>query len=218
LSFAHPNISLTVVIADDHTVVRAGLIGVLTADGRFAIVAEASDGLEAIAAAKHHKPGILLVDIAMPVITGLEVVEEVRRWSPDTKIAVMTGLQNRNILKFAIASGADGLFLKGDDLAELPDHLVAISQGETRLSPSVQSAISEPSIHDDLTRRERQIMFGLIHGGSTSELAARLGISINTINNHRNSLMQKLEVHSLAELMTLAVRDGLLESISHSEK
>lgn len=188
------------------------------ADGRFAIVAEASDGLEAIAAAKHHKPGILLVDIAMPVITGLEVVEEVRRWSPDTKIAVMTGLQNRNILKFAIASGADGLFLKGDDLAALPDHLVAISQGETRLSPSVQSAISEPSIHDDLTRRERQIMFGLIHGGSTSELAARLGISINTINNHRNSLMQKLGVHSLAELMTLAVRDGLLESISYSEK
>ncbi len=199
-----------------HAIVRAGLRGVLERDGRFVILADVEDGLKTIAATKKHRPDILIVDIAMPVITGLEVVEEICRWCPETKIVLMTGLQNPTIMKCAMASGAHGLLLKGDEIDRWPQLLCDIANGEMRVSKSVKAALDEPSIHDNLTKRERQILIGLIQGGSNGALAARLGISVNTVNNHRTSLMQKMGVHSLAELMTLAARDGLLEIVDHT--
>ncbi|VAV88031.1 hypothetical protein MNBD_ALPHA04-1719 [hydrothermal vent metagenome] len=216
MDIIHSQNPLRIVLGDDHAIVRAGLRGVLERDGRFTVLADAQDGLKTIAATKQHRPDILIVDIAMPVITGLEVVEEICRWCPDTKIVLMTGLQNPTIMKCAMASGAHGLLLKGDEIDRWPQLLCDIANGEMRVSRSVKAVLDEPSIHDSLTRRERQIFIGLIQGSSNGTLAARLGISINTVNNHRTSLMQKLDVHSLAELMTLAARDGLLEIVDHT--
>lgn len=206
----------SVIVADDHALVRQGVKGAIEAGEEFAVCAEAADGIQAIIQVKKHRPDLLVLDIAMPHSNGIEVIDEVHRWSPETKILVLTGLTTGGVLRQARQAGADGVFLKSDHIDELLGAARAIIAGREAFSPRVQRALDRPALGADLTPRERQVLQGLARGDSIAMIAERLGISANTADKHRTSIMRKLDVHSAGELMALAHREGLFEISRHT--
>lgn len=201
----------SVVIADDHMLVRKSIRDLLEGHESFEVVGEAEDGVAAVVAIKSLKPDLLILDAAMPKATGVEVIEEVRRWSPSTRIAVVTGVGSLQMLQHIVDAGVEGLFLKSEDFASWVGDLLDICEGERRLSEKAIAQVSQRLNEDSLTPRERQVLFGIARGESNQGIADRLGISPNTIDKHRTSIMRKLEVHSATELVTRAFRDGLLD-------
>lgn len=207
------------VVADDHAIVRAGLRAALETPGQIepdgiAVVAEAANGLEAIALARQHKPELLLLDVQMPLAGGVEVVVEVRRWSPETKIVVLTGVTAIGMISALVDSGVDGLFSKGDDNQELYLRLPNILRGQRYIAQRFVAALNEPPKGAQLTGRERQMLNMILGGHSNKEIAEILGISAKTVDKHRTSMMQKLDVHSVPQLMAFALREGLIDPAS----
>lgn len=205
------------VIADDHAVVRSGLRALLqsiplSAQRRFHIVAEAENGIQAIAAVKQHQPNLLLLDVSMPLAGGAEVINEIRRWSKHTKIAVFTGITASGALSGLVAADVDGLFSKTADEAELGTHLPLLLEGGQFISPSILRILESNNRVQDLTNRERQTLNMIITGKSNQEIAHALNLSEKTVGNHRTRLMAKLGVHSLAELIAYALETGLLST------
>ncbi|MEM7212642.1 MAG: response regulator transcription factor, partial [Pseudomonadota bacterium] len=137
---------VTVVIADDHDLTVRGMRSALQAHGGFEVVATASNGMDAIVAAKTHKPGVILLDMAMPEATGLEVFAEVRRWSPETRAAIITGSATPGLFAQLEAAGVDGLFLKNAPVSEICAGIVRIAKGERVISDDVQSAIDGAAV------------------------------------------------------------------------
>lgn len=209
--------ALTVVIADDHGVVRAGVRAMLERFGEVSgrsvsVIGEAGNGLEAIRQTKTLKPELLILDVAMPYARGIEVFSEVRRWAPDTRIAAMTGMTSAGLLKRLIDAGIDGVFLKGGPVEEFVDALPRLLGGEQVVAAQVAESVDGASDQESLTRRELQVLSLIVAGQSNQEVADALNISANTVNNHRASIMRKLNVHSMAELMAYALREGLLDA------
>ncbi len=208
--------TVRVVVADDHQIVRAGLRGALETPGvagmtPIRVVDEAGDGLAAIAAVKRHKPDLLLLDVSMPHAGGVEVMLEVRRWSPKTKVVVFTGISAPGLIGDLIESGVDGLFSKAADNAEMFAKLPLILRGGRHIAQVFLDRLDDQPSRPRLTDRERQTLNMIIAGRSNKEIAAGLGISIKTVDKHRSSLMQKLEVSSVAQLMALALKEGLID-------
>lgn len=200
----------TAVIADDHPMIRQGLAQMLQTAG-ITIVAEAGDGLEAIAMVRRHKPTLLLLDIAMPYARGIEVFGDARRWSPETRIVVFSGMTSAGLIGELAQAGADGIFLKREDLSALAASIPAILRGEKARGPGVEALI-ESAGKTDLTLREREVLGLVVQGMSNRDIGDRLGISAKTVDNHRSNLMRKINVHSVAELMSFAMREGLLDT------
>ncbi|WP_127557172.1 LuxR C-terminal-related transcriptional regulator [Nioella ostreopsis] len=204
------------VIADDHAIVRAGLRtaletpGMVETDG-IAVVAEAGDGLQAISAVRQHRPQLLLLDVQMPHAGGLEVLLEARRWSPETKIVILTGVMSVGKISELVSSGVDGLFSKGEDNTELYRQLPNILRGRRHIAASLVAMLEDAPDAPDLTARERQTLNLIVAGQSNKEIAETLGISAKTVDRHRTSLMQKLDVHSVAQLIAYALREGLID-------
>lgn len=206
----------TAVIADDHAIVRAGLRGALETpelienDG-IEVVAEAENGIEAIAAVRQHRPHLLLLDVSMPAAGGVEVLVETRRWSPDTRIVVFTGITAVGLVSELVEAGVDGIFSKAasNDLmyAKLPE----ILRGGRHIADSFLEILEQQPKRSPLTDRERQTLNMIVAGRSNREIAEALGISIKTVDKHRTSLMQKLGVRSIAQLLALALREGLID-------
>ena len=195
-------------IADDHAIVRSALRQLLEAIDGVEVVAEAGDGLSAIAQTKQLKPDLLLLDVTMPHAGGLAVLGEVLRWSPATRVAIVTGVSAHGTLAELRNCGAIGVLLKTASPAELDHGLRRIIAGESYVSP----ALSESPLGHALaalTAREGQILSLVAQGRSAGEIATLLNISAKTVDNHRTNLMRKLDVHSAAELAALAVREGL---------
>lgn len=184
----------------------------LQATGHVTIVAEAENGLEAISLVRQHRPGVLTLDIAMPYAQGIEIYGEVRRWSPDTRIIVFTGLTAIGLLSELVAAGVDGLFMKRGDPAHFADGLKLILRGAKVISPDVLALLEDRETSVELTARERQILSLIATGCSNKEIATRLGLSLKTVDNHRTNLMRKLDAHSVAELLSYALREGLLDT------
>lgn len=203
---------MTAVIADDHALVRAGIKEILGATGRVEVVAQAENGFEAISMVRQHKPDLLTLDIAMPYAQGIEIFGEVRRWSPETRIIVFTGLTATGLLSELVAAGVDGLFMKRGDPAHLEDGIRLILRGAKVISPEVLELLEDKESNIELTDRERQILSLIATGCSNKEIAERLGVSLKTVDNHRTNLMRKLDVHSVAELLSYALREGLLDT------
>ncbi len=178
------------------------------------VVAEAANGLETIAAVKQHRPTLLTLDAAMPLARGVEVLGEVRRWSPETKVVVFTGLTSRGVWRDLAEAGASGVFLKSDDEDELRRGVAAILAGRRAHSPAAAEALAQED-GPALTVRERQVLSLVARGQSNAEIAAALGISSKTVDNHRTNVMRKLDVHSVAALIAYALREGLLDPSRH---
>lgn len=201
--------SATAVIADDHGIVRAGLRAILT-ELRIEIVAEASNGFEAVASTKDHGPDLVVLDVIMPLAQGTEVVPEIRRWNPTTKIVVYTGVTKAATVAALIESGVDGLFFKGGGISELRDHLPLILEGGRYIAEEATALLNDSAPLAELTAREQQVMHMLIAGKSNREIADLLTISAKTVDKHRSNLMAKLDLHSFVELMQYALKHELV--------
>lgn len=211
----------TAIIADDHEIVRAGLRAALETPGvvddpPISVIAEAADGFETLAAAKQHRPDLLLLDLTMPLSGGAEIFNEIRRWSPETKVVVFSSVTAPGVLAQLIGAGVDGMFTKGGSNALLYEKLPLILRGGRFIAPDCLALIEDAPPQIDLTPREQQTLQMVLRGRTTKEIAETQGISPRTAEKHRASLMAKLGVHSVAELMARALEDGLLEDAAES--
>lgn len=208
----------SVVIADDHALVRNGLKDIVRCISGFSvsIVGEAENGVEAIAVTKTMRPDLLLLDAGMPLSRGIEVFVEVRRWSPDTSVAVVTGFTSARSLSDWISAGVDGLFVKSCPPEEMAKGFEKILNGERYISEDVSRIVGNDDGAPDLTLREQQVLNLVAEGCSNAGIAERLGISEKTVDNHRYRMMAKLNVHSIAQLIAYALKEGLLDSFKQS--
>ena len=204
--------SVKIIIADDHPFLRQGMRSLLAQDKRFDIVGEARDGLELVALMKQLRPELLITDIAMPHMTGLEAIVETERWCPDCKTIVVTGLTGRGLISQIDQTGVAGIFLKSDPVEQIRTAIDPILEGKAVRSGSVLAILNEENTSNTLTGREVQVLMGIARGENNAIIAERLGISASTVDKHRTNMMRKLEVHSAAELLAIAVRDGLLDT------
>lgn len=204
----------TAVVVDDHDIVRAGLAAALAAVEAtpLEVVATAGDGLEAIAAVRAHRPDLVLLDAQMPHAGGLEVLIEARRWSPDTKVVVFTGISAVGKVRALIDAGVDGLFSKADDNADLFAALPKILRGHRHIAPRFVEMMEAAVEGAELTDREMQVLNLVVAGRMNKEIAETLGISVKTVDRHRTNLMQKLGLRSAVELIGYALREGLIDA------
>ena len=176
------------------------------------MVAEVGDGLSAIAEVRKHRPDLLLLDVSMPLAGGVEVLVEVRRWSPDTKVVVLTGVSAVGLVSDLVEAGVDGLFSKASSNEEMYEKLPNILRGRRHIAKQFLDILEENPKPVILTDRERQTLNLIIRGLSNKEIAEGLGISVKTVDKHRTSLMQKLKVHSVPQLMSLALKEGMIDA------
>lgn len=201
----------TAVIADDHAMIRQGIAQILTSAG-VQVVAEATNGLEAIALVRSHQPTLLTLDIAMPYSRSIEVFGEARRWSPDTRIIVFSGMTSEGLLSGLATAGAEAIFLKREEISAFTAAIPDILAGRRLLGPGVAEILDAAAGREQLTAREKQILSLIAQGLSNRDIAGRLGVSAKTVDNHRTNLMRKVQAHSVAELIAYAVREGLMDA------
>ena len=199
----------TVVIADDHPLVAQALHDILIDDLKLQIIAQVTDGLQAVAAAAQHKPDLITLDVSMPFCGGLDALTEIRRQSPATKVVVYTGLAGHAVRTAAMSAGAAGFFLKSGDTGQLREDLIAILNGETMDAQHQVDEAAAPGI----TPREQDVLNLIGMGLMTSEIAAKLGISDKTVGHHRASLLSKLDARNSSQLIVTAMRQGYLTDI-----
>ena len=205
-----------VLLADDHVIVRQGLKSLLEREG-FEVVAETSDGHEALKQAASQQPDIAVMDISMPTLNGLEAARQMHSSSPKTKTILLTQHYEEQYLSEALEAGVKGYVLKAQAASDLVHAIGRVTRGETYLSPGVSAAVVEAycsrsgRTRDRLTARERQVLQLIAEGKSTKELATILGISVKTAESHRTRLMQKLDIHETATLVLYAVRRGIVQ-------
>lgn len=205
------NVVRSVVIADDHMIVREGLVKILEGLENVSVVAEADDGLAAIAALKKHHPDLLILDAAMPQAKGIEVLADCRRWSPDTAILLFTGFKSANILKDWVQADVEGILLKSSSGEEVEKAVQTVLDGGRYISEEAKSILDTAETDIKLTNREREVLSMIAAGRQNGEIAERLFLSVRTVEKHRASLMSKLGVHSASELLAYAFKEGLLD-------
>lgn len=213
---------IRVLIADDHAILREGLRALLKLADDIEVVGEASDGLEAVERAEALAPDVVLMDVAMPGLGGLEATLELKKRMPAVKILVLTQYEDREYIRRFLQAGVSGYILKRSAGAELASSIRAVQRGGLVLDPEVaKEALREPlprsgpasgsaSLYDTLTDREKQVLKLVADGRSNKEVAELLGISVKTAMSHRENLMEKLGVHSRTELIKFALREGVI--------
>lgn len=199
------------IIADDHAIVRRSLAQILSEIDDLIVIAEAENGLETIALVKQHTPDLLLLDAAMPLARGVQVYSEARRWSPDTRVVVITGFTSTTLLADWLSAGVDGLFLKSAEPSEMRQGFEVVLAGGRFVSRDVSDKLEKEPMLPDLTDREREVLSLIASGHQNVAIGEKLFISPKTVEKHRASLMAKLGVNSISALMTLALREGLLD-------
>lgn len=211
---------ISVLIVDDHAILREGLRALLSLYPDFEVVGEAEDGLEAINKTRELSPDIVLMDIAMPVLGGLEATLEIRKQSPGSRVVILTQHDDTEYIFPMLKAGAAGYVLKKAVGTELVAALRAVHHGGSFLYPSVAKAVIEGYVHkgedtessyDRLTDRERQVLKLIAEGRTSKEIAELLSLSVKTVIAHRANLMEKLDIHNRTELVKYAIRKGLVQ-------
>ena len=207
---------IRILLADDHMMVRQGIRAVLEREG-FDVVAEAMDGREAVKLAEKLKPDVAVLDIAMPLLNGIDAAREIRRVSPRTKTTLLTVHEENQYVVEALRAGVTGYVVKTKAADDLVKAIREVSLGAVYMSPGVsRDAVrayldgTEPSI-DGLTPREREVLQLVAEGKTTKEVAAVLGISVKTAESHRSRIMEKLDIHETASLVRYAIRLGVIQ-------
>jgi two-component system response regulator NreC len=211
-----------ILLADDHTILRAGLKMMLNAQPDMEVVGEAPDGRQAIAETQRLQPDIILMDITMPEMSGIEATRHIKKLVPESKILILTMHEHDEYVFQALRAGASGYMLKEAADTELISALHVIQSGQFYLSPVAQSVLvgdylqrvrigEEKDSYSSLTEREREILKLVAEGYTNTQIAERLVISPKTVDTHRTHIMDKLNLHSRAELVKYAMRRGLLE-------
>ena len=212
--------SIRVLVADDHAIVRTGIRHVLESEPGFEVVAEASTGAETLELAASHRPDVAVLDISMPGESGLRIAAELRQRLPDTQVLILSMHDNTEYVLESLRAGVHGYLLKDTAATELRGAIRAVRRGESFFSPAIAGKLSavfrgEPAESASralaqLTGRERQVLVGVAQGHTNREIATQLGISHRTVESHRESLMKKLGVRTVAGLTRLALEAGLV--------
>src|SRR3989440_4324457 len=208
--------NIRVLLADDHKLVRAGIRLLLEKLPDVEVVAEASDGQQAIRMVEKYEPRIVLTDIAMPGLNGLEVTRHLAKAFPQVRVVILSMYSDQGYVSHALHAGAAGYLLKGAAREELTFAIRAVAQGETYLSPPVSKLYSgrQDSVGGPLkklTPRQVQVLQLIAEGKSTKQVALDLDISAKTVECHRTQLMERLDIHDIASLVRFAIKVGLLE-------
>ncbi len=210
----------TVVLADDHEIVRRGVRSVLQADGRFSIVAEVADGLSAVQMAEKHKPHLMFLDLSLPRLHGLEALRQIRITSPNTKVLVLSMHNDEPYVIEALRSGAAAYILKGSESEEIVKATQEVLAGRRFLSaPLTEWAITALAVktpdtsdpYNTLSPREREVLQLAAEGYSNAEIGQKLCLSVRTIEMHRSNLMHKLSLNTQTDLIRYALKRGIIE-------
>lgn len=209
------------VIAEDHTILREGLKALLAARPELEVVGEAMDGREAVRVVEELKPDLLMLDLSMPRSNGLEVLKEIKRANPKTRVMVLTVHKTEDYVFTALQAGADGYVLKDSSSSELMLAVASVLNGERYLSPAIASTVvsgylgakegapARPAF-DELSTREREVLKLIAEGYRTREIAVYLCISPKTVEKHRANLMDRLRLHTVPALTAYAIDKGLI--------
>jgi DNA-binding NarL/FixJ family response regulator len=212
-----------VLIADDHEVVRHGIRVMVQSCPNLEICGEASDGRQAVTLAGQLRPDIVIIDIGMPQLNGLDATRQIVHDNPNIKVLILTMHESEQIVREVLAAGARGYLLKSDAGRDLISALEALAGRKTFFTSKVAEIVLEtylkggqeqPAPKDVLTSREREVVQLLAEGKSTKEVAVALGLSVKTAETHRSNLMRKLDVHSVSQLVLYAVRNNIVQVVS----
>jgi DNA-binding NarL/FixJ family response regulator len=216
--------SLRILVADDHDIIRRGLKSLLTAKPGWEVCAEAKNGREAVLLADEHKPDVVVMDVSMPELNGLEAVRRIRKSLPKTEVVVLTLHFSDQLVHDIVEAGAKGYIMKSDADRDLVAAVEALSVRRTFFTPKASEMVlngfkkrdvtpeGEHEFRNRLTIREREIVQLLAEGKSSKEVAVALGISVKTAETHRANVMRKLELHSVSELVRYAVKNQIIEA------
>jgi DNA-binding NarL/FixJ family response regulator len=218
--------TIKVLLADDHALVRAGIISLLQQLSGIQVIAEAGDGHETLRLIKETSPDIVLLDISMPGLNGLEITDRVNKEFPKIRIIILSMHMNEEYVLHAIRVGAAGYLLKNSGIEELELAIKSVARGEMYLSPPVSRQVimdyikrfnsktghkkSKSELCEILTPRQREILQLIAEGSTTKEIANKLKVSIKTVDTHRTQLMERLDIHDIAGLVRYAIRMGIL--------
>jgi DNA-binding NarL/FixJ family response regulator len=212
---------IRILLADDHTVVRKGLCLLLESHPGFKVIAEAANGREAIAMAEAHKPDVAVLDIAMPLLNGIEAARQISDKVPQTAIVFLSVHSDEAYVLKALKSGAKAYLLKDSAEYDLINAIKAVTEGKAFFSPAISRMLVEDYMrqmrdrevedsYELLTTREREVLQLFAEGKPAKEVASILGLSLYTVETHRSNIFQKINLHSVAELILYAVRKGVI--------
>lgn len=214
---------IKIIVADDHTIVRRGLVSLLSLNKDFEVIGEATDGRIAVDLTLEKEPDLVLMDIGMPNLNGLEATEQIKKLAPQVKVLVLSAYDNEEYILQVVSSGANGYILKNSSPDQLTEAIKVVFNGQAFFSPSVSKVIADKfvnritpaknereEISGRLTPREREILQMIAEGKSHREISEQLHISVRTVDTHKNNIMQKLDLHDTATLVTYAIKNGIL--------
>ena len=212
---------LRLLLADDHTMVRQGLRKVLEGHREWDVIAEASDGREAVRLAEEHKPDVAVLDVAMPLLNGIEATCQIVKRSPNTRVLMLSMYSDEAYVTQVLKAGAMGYLLKDSADVDLIEAVRAVSQGRSFFSPAVARLMLDDYVRqlaekgvvdrfDSLSTREREVFQLIAEGNTNKQIAALLFVSPSTVETHRGHVMEKLNLHSTAEIVLCAVRRGII--------
>jgi DNA-binding NarL/FixJ family response regulator len=206
-----------ILLADDHAVVRQGFKMLLAAQPDMEIAGEASNGREAVEAAERLRPDVVVMDVAMPELNGIEATRRLAASVPHARVIALSMHKDSVYVREILRAGARGYLLKDSDAEDLVSAIRAVARGESYLSPAVSNAVLDDYRRhvtnpiDLLTSREREVLQMLAEGKTNKEIAGVLNLSVYTVDAHRGRIMEKLNLHSINDLVRFAVRNGLIE-------
>ncbi len=213
---------IRVLLVDDHTILREGIKSLLAEHEHLRVVGEASDGREAVEKAAELEPDVVLMDISMPELNGIQATKAIKEQSPDTKVLILTMHDEEGYIYPIFKAGASGYVVKRTATRELVSAVEAVMQGNTIMHPSVAEALiyengakpdaagADPDIYDGLTERELEVLTLIAEGLTNREIADELYISIKTVQAHRANIMEKLDMHDRVALTKYAIKKGLI--------
>jgi DNA-binding NarL/FixJ family response regulator len=209
---------IRVLVADDHMIVRAGIRHVVESESDFEVVGEAASGAEALSLASELLPDVVVLDISMPDQSGLDVAARLRRSAGPPRVLILSMHDNPEYVLESVRAGAHGYLLKDTAATELRNAIRAVCRGDSYFSPPVASRLTaavqgehaSTNAVDQLTSRELEVLRGVVQGHTSKQIAGDLGISHRTVETHRESLMRKLKIRSVAELTRFAIETGII--------
>ena len=212
---------IRILIADDHTLLRNGICALLENEPDMTTVGEVSDGREAVRLAGQLKPNVVLMDIAMPLLNGLEATRQIKSEHPEINVLVLTMYDNEEYFREMLEVGASGYIIKRAAASELVSAIRAVNNGEAVLSPTITRLVLEDYLNHDLrnhrddpnaiSAREREVLQLIAEGKTSREIAEILHLSVKTVQSHRTSLMQKLDLHDRGDLIKYAIQKKIIE-------
>lgn len=215
--------AIRILLVDDHTIVRQGLAKVLEAEEGFSVVGEARDGREAVSRVEQLKPDVVVMDITMPMLNGVEATRQIKKSHPRIKVIILSMHSHNRFISELFSLGASGYLLKDSSGTDIINAINAAVRGDTYLSPSISRQViedyvalkrtrsSREELYGQLSNREREVFQMIAEGRSTKQIADILCVSVSTVKTHRSNIMEKLQMDNISQLIHFAIELGLVE-------